>query len=112
MLLDVFLGEGLFTKKLVLILLQLRLLLTDTFIHKWLRERWLIRLVVPRFAITYDVNHHILLELCPPITRIRGEANLVIDNDVDRTSCRVGWQGMEAHSFVDNTLAGESRIAV
>lgn len=45
-------------------------------------------------------------------TRVSGETNLVVDDEVNGTTGREGREGVEAKAFVDDTLGGESGITV
>ncbi len=45
-------------------------------------------------------------------TWVGGETDLVVDNNVNGSSGRVGWETVESHSLVNDTLTGESGITV
>lgn len=45
-------------------------------------------------------------------TWVSGETNLVVDDQVDSSAGRVGWETVESETLVDDTLAGESCITV
>ncbi len=46
------------------------------------------------------------------IARIGGEADLVVDDEMDRAAGAVALQARQAETFGDHALAGESRVAV
>lgn len=45
-------------------------------------------------------------------TRISGETDLVVDDEVDGTAGREGGQGVEAKTFVNDTLGSESGVTM